>query len=494
MEPFRKFLVVLCDQWRAPQHWPARLPLPAYERLCAGGVSFTQATIASAACTPSRACLLSSKYAQETGVSATSGLHFRIAGRERYLGKPPTDRACILPTPGSVDNLGSLFRAGGFKTIYKGKWHLSDVEGPWPDGPAVGLEGYGFSGWMPPEGHGREPERWGLRTDPDYAREAADAIRTLARDGTDRFLVVASILNPHDIGFFYSWEDDIPDLGVSLPPNADDPLTDKPACQRRYRRIWTDGSFLARAAFERMRGKKTTRRERMIAYQQLYARLTQIADAHVGTILDALAETGQLADTCVVFTSDHGEMGLSHGLVQKWYCAYEEMLRVPLVFHNPRLSGPRRVDAPASSVDITPTLLSLAGLPQPGGRRALRGRDLSPVVWGQASSAQDAVLFATDDDIIGKGPLGAGIVSVPEPHHIRAVRTREHKLVRYFDPAGRAPDEYELYDLARDPGELTNLAAGPQGGGAREIFEDLRRRLDALVAEKYDHPPLGASL
>lgn len=488
MKPITKFVIIVCDQWRRMMHWP-KVRLPAFERLKSDGVELTQATIASAACTPSRACLFTGKYSQETGVTSTSGLEVPILGQSRYLGKPPSDPSCILPV--SVHTLGSWLQQHGFSTHYKGKWHLSDAEGPWPKGPPIGLGAYGFSSWSPPEGHGREPEKWGLRTDPDYTREAIDTLRALAREKSERFLVVASLVNPHDIGFFYQWKDKVPSLRLPLPPNLDDTLDEKPPCQQSFRRIWAESLLRVRGAFDRSRGKKTTMGERWFAYQQLYGHLIQVADGHVGQILDALDETGLRDDTCVIFTADHGEMGGSHGLVQKWYCAYEEILRVPLVFSHPSFGDARPTDALASSIDVVPTVLSLAGLPAPDGKHTLRGKDLSPILYERASSVQDEVLFATDDDIIGKGPLGLGIIKVPQPNHLRTLRTREHKLTRYFDPSGKEPELYELYDLTRDPGELDNLAARPMEGATRDLFASLRARLDALIADKYDHPPIA---
>ncbi len=488
MKPITKFVIIVCDQWRRMMHWP-KVRLPAFERLKSDGVELTQATIASAACSPSRACLFTGKYAQETGVTSTPGIEVLSFQDSRFLGKPPTAPAFVLPT--SVNTLGSLLKQHGFSTHYKGKWNLSDAEGPWPKKPPTGLGAYGFSDWSPPEGHGREPERWGLRTDPVYTREAIDTLYALAREKAARFLVVVSLVNPHDIGFFYRWRDKVPSLRIPPPPNLEDPLDEKPPCQRSFRLHWADRLLQVRRALDRSRGRATVIGERWFAYQQLYGHLTQIADSHVGQILDALDETGLREETCVLFTSDHGEMGGSHGLVQKWYCAYEEILRVPLVFSHPSFGDARSTDALASSIDVVPTVLSLAGLPAPDGKHTLRGKDLSPILYERASSVQDEVLFATDDDIIGKGLFGFGLIKLSQPHHLRTLRTREHKLTRYFDPSGKEPELYELYDLTRDPGELDNLAARPMEGATRDLFEALRARLDALIAEKYDHPPIA---
>lgn len=453
------------------------------------GVRFERALTASTACTPSRAALLSGRWFSETGVSATSGLHVELGSRSLHLGLPPGAEASVLPPPARVPNLGSLFRSAGFRTLYHGKWHVSDAEGAWPRGPATGLEAYGFSGWTPPEGHGLRRERWGLTVDPEQTARACDTLQELARGGVDRWLLVTSLVNPHDLGFYPVWREPLEDLGVPLPGSLEDSLEGKPPCQAAFRAAWADTMLRVRAARELLRAplRRRTRLERWREYVQLYAHLTRVADAQVGRLLDALAAAGLEQDTCVVFLSDHGEAGGAHGMMQKWYQAYEEVLRVPLLFSNPRRwPRGRTTQALASSVDVLPTLLDLAGLALPEGAPALRGRSLRPVLEGEADSVQDAVLFATDDDILASAPLGLRALSVPQPKSLRAVRTDRYKFARYADPRGEVEPCYELYDLAEDPDELRNLAAPglPRG----ELFRSLEATLEAHLAERFAHP------
>ncbi|MFO0547596.1 MAG: sulfatase-like hydrolase/transferase [Polyangiaceae bacterium] len=478
MRPPSNFLIVVCDQWRFHRAFPEHsVRLPVYERLCRNGVELTGATTASMACTPSRAALFTGRLFRETGVWATSGLHLDVFGKKLIVGIPPTGPACTLPPPDRLDNLGSLFRAAGYETYYKGKWHLSDAEGAWPAGPAVGLEEYGFSGWRPPEGHGLRKDRWGLTVDPEYVRDACATLTELKRREA-KWLMVVSLVNPHDIGFFQNWQPTIEPRGIELPPNLDDSLADKPRSQRRYRRIWAETALGVRRLAEAARRRRWPSREEMFEdYLQLYGALLEIADKQVGELLAGLEASGQLEDTCVVFTSDHGELGGAHGMMQKWYQAYDEALRVPLVFSNPRLwPAGRSVDALASSIDLVPTLLRLAGIAPRA--RALPGADLTPILRGERDSVQDSVLFASDDDILAT-------LLDRRPLAIRALRTREWKLVSSLDPES-ATREFELYDLANDPGELVNLARGPMSGALRERFEALSRDLDRAVSTKLE--------
>ncbi|MGZ5315986.1 MAG: sulfatase-like hydrolase/transferase, partial [Solirubrobacterales bacterium] len=222
--------------------------------------------------------------------------------------------------------------------------------------------------------------------------------------------------------------------------------------------------------------------------------------------------------TVVIRCSDHGEMGLSHGgLRQKMFNAYEETIHVPLIVSNPVLF-PRaaRTGALASLIDLLPTVATLSGATlDPAQPDAARGRDLSPVLAAHATperdrlgrsradfspvtehgapqpSVQDAIHFTYDDH-----QAATALQNVPgQPNRIRAVRTERHKHALYFDPAGHAATEYELYDLERDPDEATNLVdrygdpASTRSASDRRLRAELAERLDALIARNgTGHP------
>jgi arylsulfatase A-like enzyme len=176
--------------------------------------------------------------------------------------------------------------------------------------------------------------------------------------------------------------------------------------------------------------------------------------------------------------------------------------------HEPVL---RQVDALTSHIDILPTILGLARVgPEERAKISrtlaerrpvppLPGVDLSPLIRGEwephvvkypDGSLREGVLFITDDEITeplppsrtvqevhsyeefevykatveavragkhGKPPVDLAPGSVRQPNHVRCVRTMEYKLARYFDPSGGAAQEWELYDLSKDPNETVNL-------------------------------------
>jgi arylsulfatase A-like enzyme len=172
-------------------------------------------------------------------------------------------------------------------------------------------------------------------------------------------------------------------------------------------------------------------------------------------------------------TSDHGELGLSHGgLRQKMFNGYEESIRVPLVISNPVLfPQARESGALASLVDVVPTLLGLTGEAGEAGR--FDGVDLGPILAGSKDAVRDAVLFTYDDH-----QAGTAFQDVPgQPNRIRCVRDARWKYAVYLDPSGRAAPEYELYDLESDPDEAANLVDKRTGRALSAEAERERVRL-----------------
>lgn len=530
---YGKILLIICDQFRFPQHWDSLMgkngklsikDFPNLNRLCSTGREFNNAYIASSACNASRACIYTGKYGRETGVTSTSGFgnegsHPILRNHDidfdiSWLGLHPSDPQCSLPPDEVIKTLGTHFRLADYRTIYKGKWHLSEVEGEWPDNPygAEGLEQFGFEGWNPPEGHGNSPLRWGMGADTSYVQDAVNTLYEL-KDTTDDWFMAVNLINPHDIGFYDDWPMKIPDLGVEVPTSSEEDLivNHKPEAQEIGKKFWNFSTF----------GLKGPDPEVWREYCNYYAHLAQIADFNVGIILDALESTGQADDTMVVFLSDHGEMGGSHGMTQKWYQAYEETIHVPLIFSNPNLpSAGVSTDSMASLIDIAPTLLDLAGITLPEGEDVLRGKSLKEIIGTPDVEVQDAVLYVTDDDIVGSAfadldqnpgtetekfgrrerkheikylkklqKVVGGEDVLDAPRHVRAIKNKNNwKLVRYTLEANweneKSTEVYELYNLNNDPNETHNLAV--ERGHEKE-FNILKSQLDDLLDEKYYH-------
>lgn len=115
---------------------------------------------------------------------------------------------------------------------------------------------------------------------------------------------------------------------------------------------------------------------------RFYYQLQANVDAHVGRVLSASEDSDPRTrrDTVVIFLSDHGELLGSHGgLMQKWYQAYDEVVRVPFVIQNPELfPQSRSTDALTSHADLLPTMLGLAGVDIQAVQRRLRKTHTGP--------------------------------------------------------------------------------------------------------------------
>ena len=199
-------------------------------------------------------------------------------------------------------------------------------------------------------------------------------------------------------------------------------------------------------------------------------------------------------------------MGLSHGgLRQKNFNFYEESLKVPLVYSNPKMfPRPDTSDALVSHVDLLPTLASLAGAPK-SARRNWQGVDYSDIVLnpGRGKEPQDYVAFTYDDFQSGQahGPYPKQPNHVPqhprkalEAGEVRRHQDRSSRTASRSKSAGPKPPQWEMYDLKTDPNEEVNLAfEGYERTPAQEAqFIRLKKKLERV--EKTRLKPAGARL
>jgi arylsulfatase A-like enzyme len=163
-------------------------------------------------------------------------------------------------------------------------------------------------------------------------------------------------------------------------------------------------------------------------------------DAQLGALLQYVRNSGLGDRTCVVVTSDHGEEFHEHGeMFHRRARLFDELLRVPLVVWCPaRYAGGRVVDTPVSLVDVTPTILDIAGAPLP---KDGDGRSLEPALLGGPLEGQ--LTFSEVDGSLEARPGG-----------VRAVRSATHKLIE-----SSLDGHSTMYDLVADPGETTDIAA-----------------------------------
>jgi choline-sulfatase len=176
-----------------------------------------------------------------------------------------------------------------------------------------------------------------------------------------------------------------------------------------------------------------------------YYSTATLVDDWVGRVLDVLRKRNLADNTIIIYTSDHGDLLGDHGLVYK-QSFYEQSVKVPLIVHAPKRFQARRIGSPVEALDIFSTICELARAWEGRGRQS---RSLVPLLDGRADYSHREAVFS-------------------ENHFGRMVRYQNYKMVYYpGKPYG------ELYDLAADPGERSNLWSRLEGSRVKQRLKDL---------------------
>ena len=296
----------------------------------------------------------------------------------------------------------------------------------------------------------------------EYDEEVAFAARRrifeYAMEKTAPFAMVVSLIHPHDPyvprpefwNLYDPDEIDMPETGL-----ADDPHT-----RRLHHGIGAEGT-------------PVTEEEIRNARHGYYAN-TSYFDSKVGVVVKALEESGQLENTIIIVTSDHGDMLGERGL---WYKMnfFEHSARVPMIISGPGVET-RSVDEPVSLLDILPTFMDIAsstGTEKPDLSMPVQGRSLLPLLQGGEDSPDEAEVLAD---------YCAECAVTP----IYMIRKGRYKYIR------TASDPEQLFDLEEDPFERTNLAGDPahserlsqMRARAEEVWDDETLYRDVLANQK----------
>ena len=590
--------MLLTDEERYPPHYETeelkqwrKEALKGREKIREHGVEFHRHYTSATACTPSRASIFLGHYPSLHGC-------FRTGTGE------DSDAADGFRTWLDAENfptMGHYFKSAGYSTHYIGKWHLSnedlhDEHGKRIDSSYWGkpieenekrykerflLKKFGWDNpWVGPEPHGVEESNFGLFRDGLYIQQAIQELEELAANPEQPFIMVISLVNPHDIvtlPLYYKYvmkgEIDSKSLPeIPEPPNFAEDLTTKPSTIAK-----------SYSAVKKMLGNLPIHWDR---YRRFYYHLHKVVDIHIETFMDALDRLKLSEETLMVFTSDHGDLISSHGGgIQKFYNAYDESIRVPLVFRCPALFREETQhvhDYLTSAVDLLPTVLYLAGIkveetysaldsftdeyhkhgfkevPKLIGKnfaakvtlhaldRALAESALETFAAQEVARAQHSVLqgkqaiyFMTEDEITkcynfmspvyeslsfltwfmhgqfdairGACHIEAAICYVPE-------RKETYKIVRFWENSEHwthpnekdviykvegpkrgnceivtacAPDEYELYNLTKDPSEMFNLIGKPKN---EDLECEMKSVLVAIREQQRVYPSKNVSL
>jgi arylsulfatase A-like enzyme len=481
-------LVIMVDQLRFPQWFspdPAGLGLPPnLQRLSEGAVSFARHYTASNDCSPSRSALLTGLYTHQTG--------------------------CMITGASTLDpgfpTWGTMLREHGYATRWLGKWHLTHGDNHWNalTGEQA-LERYGFDGGVFPSPDGAPGQGW--KVDPHIARRFADWF--VEEGASEPWCTTVSFVNPHDIAWWYKWSDRVPAEASAprtvarLPPNYETP---EQLFERRKPHLQRSFQDTAAASFGPVPFSGPEALETWLSFLDLYMKIQLEVDRHIGSVMRTLESRPEIAaNTVIVFTSDHGEYGASHGLRGKGASAYEECTRVPLLVKDPRGQLTAATEVPrtqlSSSVDVAPLLLTIATgsdnwRGDPHYSHIAERLDLAAILADPSAPGRPFVLHATDETVT---EFAIEPYAADAPLHVVALRTPEAKFVTYsnWPYEGITPQlegqETELYDYSTHGGrlELDNSAGiSPLEEGLRKEYErafndELRQALPRRLAEAH---------
>jgi len=474
-------IIIITDQQRATQHFPEgweKEHLPNLTFFKENGFSFDRAFCNTCMCSPSRATLLTGTYPAQHGVTQT------LTALGNYS-----------PAEGELDNtmpnIMNMLQGEGYDVQYRGKWHLSKGVTTYASLVAADVALYGAMGWVPPDsGEDTNPLNFGggyANHDGKYVKEAVTYLQSVkarrANGDTKPYCLILSLVNPHDLlaypktaGTYGYHPNDWIHRKIKLPKSINENLlrNKKPVAQ--FDTLLVQNAGLGPLSTE----------EDQLNYLNFYGYLLSKVDTEISYVtkeLYAPDENGvKLADTALVIqTSDHGEMGLTHGgLRQKMFNAYEETIRVPLVVSNPILFNSKtdrqqNTMKLAGLVDILPTVADMANVKKPPS--GLRGVSLVPLMK-DGTSVQDSILFTFDDT---KAGLNNKPSMVNAANRVRSIRTEEWKFNYYFDAMGAYAEQFELYNMLLDPDEMVNRAYDPD---FREKRDELQQQLKELEREK----------
>jgi len=516
---------ILTDQERffRPGELPAEYSLPAHERLMKRGTVFTNHTINSCVCTPSRSVLYTGRHIQHTRMFDNTNFP--------WIQSMSTD----------IRTVGDMLREAGYYTAYKGKWHLTkEFETVNKLGSPTKIfteemEAYGFSDYV---GIGDiiAHTQGGYRHDGITAAMAGSWLRGKGRElaaAQKPWFLAVNFVNPHDVMFY---DTDAPGTTVQsargithvardpvdplyaqqwtfdLPGSHSQPLDapGRPAAHRDFLR-----------SHDALVGNIPDEPDRWRRRHNYYLNCLRDADRNIASVLAELDAAGLTDKTIIVLTADHGDMDGAHQLHAKGAVAYREQNNVPLVISHPAYAGGRRCQAITSHVDIAPTLVAMTGVA--ADRRAsivkdLPGKDLSGLLanpdQADVRAIHDGVLFNynmfayLDGDYLQKAVAfiqqggdpkklkEAGMVpDMRKRGAVRSVYDGRYVFSRYFSPRQHNRpttledlyrfNDVELFDLQADPLEMTNVAMkqGSQRDLVMAMNEKLNRLIDAEVGE-----------
>ncbi|UCC98086.1 MAG: sulfatase [Phycisphaerales bacterium] len=436
---------------------------PNLDRIAKEGMRFENSFCTNSICAPCRAVILTGKYSHINGVKDN---------RQKF--------------DGSQQTFPKLLREAGYETAMIGKWHLK-------------TDPTGFDYWnvLPGQGRYYNPQMIEMGRRKNYTGYVTDIITDHAlkwlkeRSGDKPFCLMYHHKAPHR-----AWEPGpeyltlYDDVKIPEPDNLFDDYANRGRAAKEQdmsiaktmndrdlklvaprnltpgqKRLWDAAYEPKNEAFRRanLQGKDLVRWKYQ-RYIKDYLRCIASVDENVGRVLDYLDESGLAKDTVVFYTSDQGFYLGDHGWFDKRFM-YEESLRMPLAVRYPReIKAGSVSDEIVLNLDFGVTFLDFAGAPAPAD---MQGESMRRVLQGKTPGNWRTSMYYH-------------YYEYPAVHSVKrhyGVRTKRYKLIHFYHDI----DEWELYDLQKDPKEMKNVHNDP---AYADIVRELRAELKQL-REKY---------
>ena len=463
---------------------------PNIDRIAYEGVLFKNSFVANSISGPSRACMLTGKHSHKNGF--IDNVHKFDGAQQTYP---------------------KLLQQAGYQTAIVGKWHLTSDPTGFDYWNILPGQGDYYNPIFIDNGERKQKEGYATNITTDLAIEWLENMR----DKNKPFCMLLHHKAPHR-----TWMPDTCDLGMfddidfSLPDNFYDDYEGRKAAglqemsifkdmnlvydlkmADKENEIQTDRTSLDNAGrsmycqtggagrmneaqkavwdnyydpiIQDFKQRKLQGKElaewKFQRYMKDYLSVIHSVDRNIGRILQYLEEAGLLENTLIVYTSDQGFYMGEHGWFDKRFM-YQESYRTPLVMRLP--DGQKgTIDQLVQNIDYAPTFLELAGIDIPDD---IQGVSLLPLLKGEKPKEWRKSLYYH-------------FYEYPGEHTVRrhyGVSTDRYKLIHFYNDI----DEWELFDLKKDPHEMNNLYNTPD---YQDIIKELKEELIRLQIQ-YDDP------
>lgn len=428
---------------------------PNIDKLAKNGMLFTHAFVNNSLCAPSRASIISGKYSNTSSVKKIGDVF-----------------------DGNQTTFPRQLQRAGYQTAFVGKWHLYSYP-----------TGFDYWNMLPNQGDYYQPDFIGQNGDTvrmqGYVTNLItdDAIRWMSeRDKSRPFCILVWNKAPHrnwmpEVKYLNEFDSvKIPEpttlfddyatrtkavyeqkmeIGKWLAPNYDLKLEMYPDGTQRYDDSWSaifsrlnpaeQGAYLNayKPENDALRAANMTGRDlvrwKYQRYAKDYLRTIQTVDDNVGRITAYLEQQHLDSNTIVVYTSDQGFYVGEHGWFDKRFM-YRESFRTPLIVSWPGVIRPNAVSgAPVMNLDIGETFLDAAGVEIPSD---MQGKSFLPILKGETPAGWRKYVYYHYYESGGEHNVAKHV----------GVRSDRYKLIYFYEN-----DQWEFYDLNKDPGELNNV-------------------------------------